>query len=63
MNSRVQGKLNEIRTLSAKNKKSCKTPSRTQLTIVDGLSMAISSKKDADTFMTELKAIKKRIKS
>jgi len=62
MNSRIQGKLNEIKRLSADTKGRYIDSSGTRKDSTDGLSAAIHSKKDADTFMTELKAIRKRSK-
>ena len=62
MNSRVQGKINEIKKLSARSKTGYSVSVGTRKQSTDGLSMAIHSKKDADTFMMELKAIRKRTK-
>lgn len=60
MNSRVQGKINEIKKLSAQSKNSRQVSSGTDNQSTDGLSLAIRTKKDADTFMAELKAIRKK---
>jgi hypothetical protein len=60
MNSRVQGKINEIKKLSARSKTGYPVPGNAGKQNTDGLSMAIHSKRDADTFITELKAIRKR---
>lgn len=62
MNSRVQGKINEIKKLSARSKTSHSVSSATRKQSTDGLSVAIHSKRDAETFMTELNAIRKRAK-
>jgi hypothetical protein len=60
MNSRIQGKINEIKKLSAQSKSGRQSSYKTTTSTIDGLSMAIRTKKDADTFMAELKAIKKK---
>ena len=60
MNSRVQSKINEMKKLSVGSKTGYLVPDNTKNTKTDGLSMAIHSKRDADTFIMELKAIRKR---
>ena len=60
MNSRVQGKINDIKKMAARPKTGYQVSSGTRKQSTDGLSMAIRTKKDADTFMTELKAIRKK---
>ena len=60
MNSHVQGKINEIKKLSARSKTGYSVSDGTKKQSPDGLSMAIHSKRDADTFIAELKAIRKR---
>ena len=62
MNSRVQGKINEIKKLAARSKAGGLISFGMRKQNADGLSMAIRSQKDADAFMTELKAIKKRVR-
>jgi hypothetical protein len=62
MNSRVQGKINEIKKLSARSKSGYSVPDGTKKHKSDGLSMSIHSQRDADTFITELKAIRKQSK-
>lgn len=62
MNSQVQGKINAIKKMSADKKGSYSGSSGTKRACADGLSVAIHSQKDADTFMTELKAIRKKAK-
>ena len=62
MNSRVQGKINEIKKLSARSKAGYSVSGGIRKQNADGLSMAIHSKRDAETFMTELNAIRKQAK-
>ncbi|WP_207531821.1 hypothetical protein [Desertivirga arenae] len=60
MNSRIQGKIAEIKRLSDQNKKTGKITYSYATQSRDGLSIAIRTSKDAETFMAELKAIKKK---
>ena len=60
MNSRVQGKVNEIKKLATRSKAGYLATDVEKKQNTDGLSMAIHSKRDADTFIAELKAIRKR---
>jgi len=60
MNSHVQGKIDDIKKLAARPKAGHVVSSGTKRQSTDGLSMAIRTQKDADTFMTELKAIRKK---
>ncbi|RFM26266.1 hypothetical protein [Deminuibacter soli] len=59
MNSKIQGKIDEIKKLSAQSKPGRQSSYKITNTSSDSLSMAIRNKKDADTFMAELKALKK----
>lgn len=60
MNPQVQGKINDIKKLVAHPKTGYVVTHDIDKKRVDGLSMAIRTKKDADTFLTELKAIRKK---
>jgi hypothetical protein len=60
MNPRVQGKIEQFKKMAAIQNAGNKSASARKTTKPDGLSMAIHSKKDADTFMSELRAITKR---
>ena len=62
MNPRVQYKIEQFKKMTTDKKVAGKTASVRTANKPDGLSMAIHSKKDADTFMAELKAITKRAK-
>lgn len=63
MNPRVQKKMIQFKAMAAAQQKSAEPAivGRREQT-ADGLSMAIHSQKDADTFMAELKAIAKKSK-
>ncbi|RYE19083.1 MAG: hypothetical protein EOP45_13170 [Sphingobacteriaceae bacterium] len=60
MNPQVQGKINDIKKLVARPKTGYVITNDVDKKRVDGLSMAIRIKEDADTFLTELKAIRKK---
>lgn len=59
MNARVQRKINEIKKLSGQTAGRSAASHRSEQR-ADGLSMAIRSKRDAETFLSELNAIKKK---
>ncbi|SIS71207.1 hypothetical protein SAMN05421788_101767 [Filimonas lacunae] len=60
MNSKIQKKIDEIKRQSAQSKAfSAAVTSNVTISTNDALSISIRSKKDADTFMSEVKAISK----
>jgi hypothetical protein len=60
MNARIQNKIDEIKKLSTQSKTDRPVSYKTVAQTKDGLSVAIRTQKDADTFMAELKAIGKK---
>jgi hypothetical protein len=62
MHPQIQYKIAEFKKIAVGKKTTIATGSVPELQPPDGLSMAIHSKKDAEVFMAELKAISKRAK-
>jgi hypothetical protein len=60
MNSRVQHKLDELRRKTTMGKTADSPITANKAAKPDGLSMAIHSQKDAEQFLAELSAIRKR---
>lgn len=60
MNQIVQRKIEEIKRMAATQKASSGVSFVRENESLDGLSIAIRSKKDADDFMAELKAISQK---
>lgn len=60
MNSKIQAKIDEIKKQSEQTKGERKLPARVSSSKADSLSLAIRTKKDADAFMAEIDAIRKK---